>query len=104
MPNASHKGMGEKGSGSGAGPASGDPRDADMLDEVNLAADRMGSSQLQADGEGRHHNQRLEVAGVRIGPDEGVLDAADMLDKDARAEAELGKGRGVHPGKRGGAA
>jgi hypothetical protein len=104
MSNASHKGMGAKGDGSGAGANSGDPRDTNMLGEEQLAEQLMGRNNLQGDDQVRARNQRQGGAEEKLRPDAGPLESAEMLDKDARAEGKLGKGRGVHPGKAGGGA
>lgn len=103
MADASHKGMGAKGDGSGAGANSADPADTDMLGEEDLAARTMGANGLHGEDQDRDHNERGEQADAKLRPDGGPVESAAMLDKDARAAAELGKGRGVHPGmKQGG--
>jgi hypothetical protein len=98
MANASHKGMGTKGTGAGAGTDG-----VDTLGQADIAAEMMGSARLGGADGARHHNQRQIDADAKLTPDAGVLDAAEMDDKDVRAARELNKGGGVHPGmKQGG--
>ena len=67
-------------------------RREDTLSETDLASDVMGNNQLQGDDQRSVHNQRQAVPGVKQMPDSGPVESAKMLDKDARARAELGKG------------
>lgn len=69
------------------------------LGESDLAGDVMGNNRLQGDDQENVHNQRHAVPDVKLTPDEDPVDSARMLDKDARAKAELNKGGGVHPDK-----
>lgn len=103
MANAGHKGMGVKGDGSGVGQPTGDPADTNMLGEADLASDMMGSNEFEGTDQARTHNQRQIDPDAKLTPDDGPLESTDMQDKDVRAEAELNKGHGVHPGmKQGG--
>lgn len=103
MANASHKGMGEKGDASGVGEPSGDPKETNMLGEADIASDMMGDNALHGDDQLSVHNQRRAAPDAKLEPDADIEESATMQDKDARAEAELNKGGGVHPGmKQGG--
>ncbi len=62
------------------------------LSQSDLANDIMGNNQLQGDDQESVHNQRHAVPDVKQKADSGPVESAKMLDKDARARAELGKG------------
>lgn len=79
-------GIGEKGDGAGAA----EPED--RLTEAELAADIMGNNQLQGDEQLNVRNERQSVAGAKLEPDAGPVESFEMMDKDTRAERELGKG------------
>ncbi|OCW58678.1 hypothetical protein [Hoeflea olei] len=64
----------------------------DRLTETDLAQDKMGDNALQGDDQANVHNQREAQAGVRQKPDDGVVESLKKMDKDVRAERELGKG------------
>ncbi|WP_226574736.1 hypothetical protein [Acuticoccus sediminis] len=75
------------------------PEADDRLGATDLASDIMGNNQLQGDNQANVHNQRNAWPDVKTEPDADPVDSAKMVDKDARARAELNKGGGVHPGK-----
>ena len=56
------------------------------LSEAAIAQDKMGDDQSNV------RNQRHAVPGVRQKPDDGVVESLEKMDKDVRAERELGKG------------
>lgn len=60
--------------------------------ETDLAQDIMGDNALQGDDQAHVRNQRHAVADVRQTPDDGVIESLKKMDKDVRAEKELGKG------------
>ena len=84
------QGIGEKGGHQNAG-------EPDRLGEADLASDMMGNNQLQGDDQENVHNQRQAVPDVKLEPDANPVESAKMLDKDARAKAELGKGNRHSP-------
>jgi len=104
MARAGH-GMGEKRGVEGAGAA-----EPGTLDESDLASDIMGNNRLQGndqnDVRGRSppqteagvHNERHAYPDER-GDTDGIIESFEKLDKDVRAERDLGKGQGIHPGK-----
>jgi hypothetical protein len=61
--------------------------------ETDLAQERMGNNQLQGNDQGNVHNQRHAVPDAKAEPDEDVVESFEKLDKDVRAERDLGKGR-----------
>lgn len=61
------------------------------LTESDLAQDKMGDNSLQGDDQANVRNQRQAVPGVKNKPDDGVTDSLEKMDKDVRAEKELGK-------------
>ena len=65
-----------------------DPKD---LVEADFAADKMGDNAMQGDDQANIHNQRHAVPGVKTEAD-GVIESFEKLDKDVRAERDLGKG------------
>ena len=66
-------------------------RSGDNPSELDLAADIMGDNSLQGDDQDNTVNQRRAVPDAK-GETEGVLESFEKLDKDARAERDLGKG------------
>ena len=72
--------------------------DATTLGQTDFASDVMGKNSLQGEDQERVQNQRQAVPDVKLEPDADPVESAKMQDKDARAEAELNKGGGVHPG------
>lgn len=64
------------------------------LTESDLAQDKMGDNSLQGDNQANVRNQRQAVPGVKKKPDDGVIDSLEKMDKDVRAERDLGKGAG----------
>lgn len=72
----------------------GKPRTRDgntQLKRVDLADDEMGNNSLQGDDQANVRNQRHCVADARTEAD-GVTESFEKLDKDVRAERDLGKG------------
>ena len=68
------------------------------LAESDLSSDIMGNNQLQGDDQESVHNQRHSVPDAKAEPDADPVESAKLQDKDTRAERELNKGGGVHPG------
>jgi len=62
------------------------------LTEAELADEIMGNNQLQGNDQRSVRNQRHAVPDAKLEPDADPVESAKMLDKDARARAELGKG------------
>ncbi|WP_339758920.1 hypothetical protein [uncultured Hoeflea sp.] len=62
------------------------------LSEADIAQDKMGDNSLQGNDQSNVRNQRHAVPGVRQKPDDGVVESLEKMDKDVRAERELGKG------------
>lgn len=62
------------------------------LTESDLAQDKMGDNALQGDDQANVRNQRHAVPDVKQQPDDGVVESLEKMDKDVRAERELGKG------------
>ncbi|MEM1375800.1 MAG: hypothetical protein AAGG69_00280 [Pseudomonadota bacterium] len=61
------------------------------LARADLAQEEMGNNQLQGDDQANVHNERREVAGVKLETD-GIVESFKKLEKDKRAKEELGKG------------
>ncbi|UOM35917.1 hypothetical protein [Acuticoccus sp. I52.16.1] len=72
-------------------------RDAERIGETDIAGDVMGNNRLQGDDQLNVHNQRQAVPDAKLTADADPVESARLQDKDARAEAELNKGGGVHP-------
>ena len=66
------------------------PEAAD-LSRSDLAADEMDNNQLQGDDQESVRNERKAVPDARKKAD-GVIESFEKLDKNARAEKDLGKG------------
>ena len=64
------------------------------LTESDLAQDKMGDNSLLGDDQANVRNQRRAVPDVKKKPDAGVIDSLEKMDKDVRADKELGKGAG----------
>ncbi|AKI00383.1 hypothetical protein IMCC20628_01669 [Hoeflea sp. IMCC20628] len=62
------------------------------LNEADLAQDKMGDNSLQGDDQANVRNQRHAVPDVKQDPDASVIESLEKMDKDVRAERELGKG------------
>ena len=62
------------------------------LSESDLAQDKMGDNSLQGNDQANVRNQRQAVPDVKQKPDSGVVESLEKMDKDVRAETELGKG------------
>lgn len=90
MANASHNMGSHTGAQHGAKGA-GKEEPGKQLDEHDLAQDIKGNNRLQADNQDDHFNQRQAQAEAR-GETDGVLESFEKLDKDVRAERDLGKG------------
>lgn len=65
---------------------------AERLTEADLAQDKMGDNSLQGNDQANVRNQRQAVPDVKKKPDDGVIDSLEKMDKDVRAEKDLGKG------------
>lgn len=61
------------------------------LTEADLAQRKMGDNSLQGNDQTRVRNQRQAVPDVKLDTD-GVIESLEKLDKDVRAERDLGKG------------
>ncbi|MGJ8570832.1 MAG: hypothetical protein ACSHXI_09045 [Hoeflea sp.] len=64
----------------------------ERLSEADLAQDKMGDNSLQGNDQSNVRNQRHAVPDVKQTPDDGVIESLEKMDKDVRAERELGKG------------
>ncbi len=64
----------------------------ERLSESDLAQDKMGDNSLQGNDQGNVRNQRQAVPDVKQEPDDSVVESLEKMDKDVRAERELGKG------------
>ncbi|MCZ4288604.1 hypothetical protein [Hoeflea alexandrii] len=65
---------------------------AERVTEADLAQDKMGDNSLQGNDQANVRNQCQAVPGVKQKPDGNVTDSLEKMDKDVRAEEELGKG------------
>lgn len=65
---------------------------SDRLTEADLAQDKMGDNSLQGNDQSNVRNQRHAVPDVKQTPDDGVIESLEKMDKDVRAERELGQG------------
>jgi len=61
------------------------------LTEADLAQDKMGDNSLQGNDQGNVRNQRQAVPDVKQEADGSVIESLEKMDKDVRAEQELGK-------------
>lgn len=61
------------------------------LKRADMAADEMGNNSLQGDDQANVRNQRRAVSEARTEAD-GVIESFEKLDKEVRAEEDLGKG------------
>ena len=62
-----------------------------QISETDLAQQRMGNNQLQANDQFSVRNQRHAVPDVKKTAD-GVIESYEKLDKEKRAKSDLGKG------------
>lgn len=60
------------------------------LTDTDLAQDKMGRNSLQGNDQADVRNQRKAVAGVKQEADD-VIESFRKIDKDVRAEKDLGK-------------
>lgn len=93
--------------GDNVGANNGAPDATNMLGETDVgtelrSADVRGANKSGDNDEPDLRNERVAMPDTKAEADDGPVTSSEMLDKDARAEAELGKGRGVHPIKQGG--
>jgi len=65
---------------------------SERLTEADLAQDKMGDNSLQGNDQSNVRNQRHAVPDVKQTPDDSVIESLEKMDKDVRAERELGKG------------
>ncbi|MDB5621539.1 MAG: hypothetical protein JWR39_102 [Devosia sp.] len=61
------------------------------LDEFDIASDLQGRNQLQGDNQADRINQRQAQAEAK-GDTDGLIESFEKMDKDVRAERDLGKG------------
>ena len=66
-------------------------KDGDVLTSADIAQDKMGNNQLQGNDQEQVRNQRHAVPDVKQETD-GVIESFEKLDKDVRADRDLGKG------------
>lgn len=62
------------------------------LTETDLAEDKMGDNSLQGNEQANVHNQRKAVPNAKRQPDRSLIETLENMDKDVRADRELGKG------------
>ena len=62
------------------------------LTEADLAQDKMGDNSLQGNDQVNVRNQRQALPDVKQEADGSVIESLKKMDKDVRAEKELGKG------------
>ncbi|NNE24602.1 MAG: hypothetical protein HKN11_18535 [Rhizobiales bacterium] len=71
-------------------------RSSSQLSEVDIAQDKMGDNSLQGNDQANVRNQRHAVPDVKLETD-GIIEGLEKLDKDKRAQADLGKGNRYPP-------
>ena len=87
MANASsNMGNGQQGARS-----AGKEQPGERLDEHDLASDLKNNNSLQGENQNDHFNQRQAQAD-ELGETDGILESFEKLDKNVRAERDLGKG------------
>ena len=83
--------VGNRSGGQGAGVApNGEPSNGN-LDEFDIASDIQGRNKLQGDNQTDVVNQRHAQAEEK-GDTDGLIESFEKMDKDVRAERDLGKG------------
>ena len=90
MANATHN-MGSHSGAQQGGKGAGKGEPGEYLDEMDLASDIKGNNQLQGDNQDANFNQRQAQPDVK-GETDGVIESFEKMDKDVRAERDLGKG------------
>jgi hypothetical protein len=75
----------------GERPRSDDARDPRNLTESDLAQDIRGRNSLQGEDQESVRNQRQAYPDERLETDD-IVESLEKLDKDVRAERDLGKG------------
>jgi hypothetical protein len=83
--------MGSHTGAQNGGKGAGQSKPGEILDEHDLASDIMGKNSLQADNQDDHVNQRQAQPEAK-GETDGIIESFEKLDKDVRAERDLGKG------------
>lgn len=70
-----------------------DPHDkkTNRLGESDIADERMGRNSLQGNDQTQVRNERQAAPGANVEADD-VIESFEKLDKDRRAESDLGKG------------
>jgi hypothetical protein len=68
----------------------------EYLDEFDLASDLKNNNRLTGNDQGSQHSQRQAVADGK-GETDGLIESFEKLDKDVRAERDLGKGNRHKP-------
>lgn len=66
-------------------------RESSRLSETDIAAERMGRNNLQGDDQANVRNERKAVPDAKKQTDD-VVESFKKLDKDYRAQEDLGKG------------
>jgi len=84
------KSMGGKANGQHGAKSAGAAEPDAYLDEFDLASDLKGNNSLQGENQLRHVNQRQAMADEK-GETDGLIESFEKLDKDVRAERDLGK-------------
>ena len=90
MPNAG-KSMGG-GANSQHGAKGAGKSDPEAFDEYDLAAELKGRNSLHGEDQRRNRNERQAQADAK-GSTDGLMESFEKLDKDVRAERDLGKRR-----------
>ena len=89
MANPSSNTGNRSGGQQGAKPA-GTDEPGGTLDEFDLASDLKGNNRLQGDNQVNAVNQRQAQADAK-GETDGLIESFEKMDKDVRAERDLGK-------------
>ena len=83
--------VGNRNGGKGADVGSNGEPAGGNLDEFDIASDLQGRNKLQGDNQTDVVNQRHAQAEAK-GDTDGVIESFEKMDKDVRAERDLGKG------------
>jgi hypothetical protein len=88
MANAGH-GMGGKANGQQGAKSAGVTEPGELLDEHDLASDLKNNHQLS--GQSHDRGSTRQAAADEKGETDGLIESFEKLDKDVRAERDLGK-------------
>ena len=88
MANAGH-GMGAKANGQHGAKPAGSVEPGETLDEFDLAADIKGKNKLHGADQSRGSERQAQAD--EKGETDGLIESFEKLDKDVRAERDLGK-------------